>query len=164
MKTQPATRKSLQKSRLPEWPSRSLHFRKQLIAFCDKPWFAACDQYGNACLVRPKVDPKDDPKGLLSEPFGVTCDGAVAGTSIPDGQGVIFVRRPDGTSNLRVEVARVVDVPGESGVQLKAWVRIDRPFDGETCGLSVYNANNSVYFLTCHLDGVLVRKRYSDAG
>ena len=160
MRTQPSTRKSLQKSRLPEPPSRSLHFRKQLIAFCDKPWFAACDQYGNAYLVRPTGDTKI----LPPEPFDVTCDGAVAGTSIPDGQGVIFIRRPDGTLNLRVEVARVVDVPAKSSVQLKAWVRLDRPFDGETCGLSVCNANNGVYFLTCHRDGILVRKRYSDAG
>jgi hypothetical protein len=160
MKTQPRIRKSLQKSRLPEPPSRSLDFRKQLIAFCDKPWFAACDQYGNTCLVRPK----GDPRVLPPEPFDVTCDGVVAGASIPDGQGVIFVRRPDGTSNLRVEVARVVDVPAEGGIQLKAWVRLDRPFDGETCGLSVCTADNGVYFLTCHLDGILVRKRYSDAG
>lgn len=160
MTTQPRTQKSLQKKRLPEPPSRSLNFRKQLIAFCDKPWFAACDQYGNACLVRPKRVP-----GILPpEPFGITCDGAVAGASIPDGQGVIFVRRPDGTSNLRVEVARVVDVSAESGVQLKPWVRLDRPFDGETCGLSVCTTGNGVYFLTCHLDGILVRKRYSDAG
>jgi hypothetical protein len=166
MRTEPRSRKSLQKSRLPETPSRSLNFRKQLIAFCDKPWFAACDQYGNACLVRPKGDPRPrgDPKILPPEPFDVTCDGAVAGASIPDGQGVIFVRRPDGTANHRVEVARVVDVPAKSSVQLKAWGRLDRPFDGETCGLSVCNANNGVYFLTCHLDGILVRKRYSDAG
>jgi hypothetical protein len=159
MTTRPPTRYSLQRSLIPAAPNQSSNFRKILVAFCNKPWFIACDQYGHAFVIRRRGDPT---KFHPPEPIGESCDGVIAGAAVPNDLGVIFVRRPDGTSKLRIETARVPEVPGEGSTQIRAWVEVERSFDGEKCGLSMTNGSEDVFFLTCHLDGNLIRKKYAD--
>lgn len=159
MKTRHPVRYSLQRCRKDAAPNQSSNFRKMLVAFSNKPCFIACDQYGKAFVIRKRGDPNDiHPPELIGE----LCDGVVAGAAVPGDLGVIFVRRPDATSNLRIEIARVPDVPGEGSTQVRPRVEVERSFDGGKCGLSVTSGSEGVFFLTCHLDGYLVRKKYAD--
>ena len=159
MKTCPPVRYSLQRCYKDAAPNQSVNFGKILVAFSNKPWFIACDQYGRAFVIRKRGDPGVwHPPELIGEP----CDGIVAGVALPSDLGVIFVRRPDATSNLRVETARVPDVPGEGSTQVRPWAEVERSFDGGKCGLSVTSSIEGIFVLTCRLDGYLARKKYAD--
>lgn len=159
MKTRHPVRYSLQRWRKDAAPNQSSNFGKILVAFSNKPWFIACDQYGKAFVIRKRGDPN---VSHLPEVIGEPCDGVIAGAALPSDLGVIFVRRPDATSNLRMETVRVHDVPGEGRTQVRPWAEVERSFNGGKCGLSVTSGSEGVFVLTCHLDGYLARKIYAD--
>ena len=155
MSTSPPTRTNLQKTPIPPAPTRSNNFHKILLPFSGKPWFGACDQYGNGHLIRerPGSHQPTDP-----ETFEELCDGVIAGVALPDDKGMLIVRRPDSTSKPKVAIARVSSGPRNTRVQVRPWTQVERSFDGDKCGVCVAKSRDAVVLFTCHLDGFLMRK------